>query len=89
MISCLTSFPEDVVTTTLAPNMLITETPEEGRELAIKLARSSIKATQPDAEVRKALRPVYAGDASDLIAVAQVVATEFATIAAANQYWRR
>jgi hypothetical protein len=47
------------------------------------------KATQPDAEVRAALRPVYATNASDLIAVAQVIATEFATIAAANQYWRR
>jgi hypothetical protein len=74
--------------TTEAPNMLVTATPEEGRELAIKLARSSIKATQPDAEVRAKLRPAYAENATDLIAVAQVVATEFATIAAANQYWR-
>ena len=68
---------------------LITETAEEGRALAVALARSSIKATQPDADVRKALRPDYANNASDLIAVAQVIATEFATIAAANEYWRR
>ncbi|MFC4950369.1 hexameric tyrosine-coordinated heme protein [Pseudonocardia sp. GCM10023141] len=77
------------MTTTIAAGMLITETAEEGRELAIKLARSSIKATQPDADVRKALRPDYAGSATDLIAVAQVIATEFATVAAANGYWRR
>lgn len=62
--------------------------PGEGREPAIKLARSSIKATQPDADARKDLRPLYAGT-SDLIAAAQVIATEFATIATANQYWRR
>jgi hypothetical protein len=69
-------------------NMLLTETPELGRELAIKLARSSVKATQPDAEVRGRLRPVYAESADSLIAVAHVVAVEFATIAAANEYWR-
>ncbi|MCK9247826.1 MAG: hexameric tyrosine-coordinated heme protein [Solirubrobacteraceae bacterium] len=72
---------------TATDNMLMTETPEAGRELAIKLARLSIKATQPDADVRGALRPDYAENATDLIAVAQVIATEFATIAAANRYW--
>jgi hypothetical protein len=77
------------MTTTTVKSMLITDTAEEGRELAIKLARSSIKATQPDAEVRGRLRPEYANSAGGLIAVAQVVATEFATIAAANDYWRR
>jgi hypothetical protein len=47
-----------------------------------------IKATQPDASVREKLRPIYAEDAAMLIAVGQVVATEFATIAAANNYWK-
>ncbi len=69
-------------------NSLITKTPEEGRELAIKMSRLIIKATQPDAEIREKLRPIYAEDAAMLIAVGQVVATEFATIAAANNYWR-
>jgi Hexameric tyrosine-coordinated heme protein (HTHP) len=69
-------------------NSLITATPEEGRALAVKLARLSVKATQPDGDVRQRLRPVYAQNADSLIAVAQVVATEFATIAAANGYWR-
>ncbi|SDX53276.1 hexameric tyrosine-coordinated heme protein [Aequorivita viscosa] len=69
-------------------NSLITKTPEEGRQLAVKMARLVIKVTQPDAEVREKLRPVYAEDAAMLLAVGQVVATEFATIAAANNYWR-
>jgi hypothetical protein len=77
------------VSAAVTSTTLITETAEEGRALAVALARSSIKATQPDADVRKALRPDYANNASDLIAVAQVIATEFATIAAANEYWRR
>ncbi|MFV0571270.1 MAG: hexameric tyrosine-coordinated heme protein [Xanthomarina gelatinilytica] len=69
-------------------NSLITKTPEEGRQLAIKMARLIIKVTQPDAEIREKLRPEYAEDAGLLIAVGQTVATEFATIAAANNYWR-
>ncbi|RLS92690.1 MAG: hypothetical protein DWI10_04910 [Planctomycetota bacterium] len=69
-------------------NSLITKTPEEGRMLAIKMARLIIKVTQPDAAVRESLRSVYAEDAGMLIAIGQTVATEFATIAAANNYWK-
>jgi len=69
-------------------NSLITNTPEEGRQLAVKMARLIIKITQPDPAMREKLRPDYAEDAGLLIAVGQVVATEFATIAAANNYWR-
>lgn len=78
------------MTTTLIPNnTLITDTPEEGRALAIKMSRLVIKATQPDEAARNRLRDVYAKDALMLIQVGQVVATEFATIAAANNYWRK
>ena len=74
---------------TLVPgNSLVTATPEEGRQLAIKMARLIIKATQPDETVRKKLRDVYANDASMLLQVGHIVALEFATIAAANRYWR-
>ena len=69
-------------------NTLITATPEEGRQLAVKMSRLIIKATQPDAEIREKLRPVYAEDAAMLIAIGQTVAIEFSTIAAANNYWR-
>lgn len=68
---------------------LITSTPMEGRELAIKLARKSVAAIQRDAETRKKLRPAYAEDTAQLIASAQVIALEFQTIAAANNYWRK
>ncbi len=77
------------MTVALVPeNTLITATPEEGRKLAMKMARLIIKATQPDETVRNRLRDVYANDAQMLLQVGQVVATEFATIAAANNYWR-
>jgi len=67
---------------------LITETPAEGRELAIMMARKTIATLQPDADVRAELRPAYADDASKLMEAGQIVAIEFATIAAANNYWR-
>ena len=68
---------------------LITDTPQEGYDLAVKLSRVSVKMTQQDAEVRDRLRAVYAEDSDALIAVSQVVATHFATVAAANKYWRK
>lgn len=67
---------------------LITQTPMEGRELAIKLARKSIAAIQTDSEIRKKLRVDYANDTKQLIASANVIALEFQTIAAANNYWK-
>lgn len=69
-------------------NTLITPTPEAGRELAIMLARKTIGAMQTDADVRAGLRPMYANDPDSLTAAAHVVAVEFATVAAANDYWR-
>lgn len=78
------------MTTTLIPNnTLITATPEEGRALAVKLSRLIIKVTQPDEAARNIMRDVYANDPAMLISISQVVATEFATIAAANNYWRK
>lgn len=67
---------------------LHTASPQEGYDLAVKLSRVAVKLTQPDAEVRDRLRPEYAEDADALIAASQVVATHFATVAAANDYWR-
>lgn len=69
-------------------NSLITDTPEQGRELAIALARRTVKSIQPDVEALKAGRPDYANNPDSLTAAAQVVAIEFQTIAAANNYWR-
>ncbi|MBT2571141.1 hexameric tyrosine-coordinated heme protein [Planococcus sp. ISL-110] len=66
---------------------LKTNTPEEGYELAVKLARKAVGMTQPDENVRKKLRPVYANDANSLTFASQVVAINFQTVAAANNYW--
>ncbi len=67
---------------------LITETPEQGFQLAIFLARKAVKATQPNKEILFQLREVYSKNADSLIAASQVVAIHFQTIAAANNYWR-
>ncbi len=67
---------------------LITTTPEEGFDLAIKLSRMAVKKTQPDDDVRSRLRPEYANSADSLTQVSGVVATNFQTIAQANGYWR-
>lgn len=68
---------------------LLTPTPEDGYALAVRLSRTAVKLTQPSAEVRERVRAVYAEDFGALIAISQVVATNFQTVAAANGYWRR
>lgn len=67
---------------------LITKTPQEGFELAITLARKGVAYTQPSAEARAKLRDIYSNDADSLTAASQVVAINFQTVAAANNYWR-
>lgn len=67
---------------------LITETPQQGFELAIKMARMGVKYTQPDAGVRDKLRDKYANDPDSLTAASQVIAVNFQTVAAANNYWK-
>jgi hypothetical protein len=67
---------------------LITATPQEGRSLAFAIARHTIHNMQPDLDVLKGGRPNYAANPDSLIAASQVVAIEFQTIAAANNYWR-
>jgi len=68
---------------------LITATPEEGRALAINMARHMIHNIQPDLDVLMGGRPNYSANPDSLIAASQVVAIEFQTIAAANNYWRK
>ncbi len=67
---------------------LITATPEEGRALALAIARHTIHNIQPDLDVLKEGRLKYGVNPDSLIAASQVVAIEFQTIAAANNYWR-
>ena len=52
------------------------------------ILRLVVEATQHDTIVRDMLRPQYAEDPAILIKISEVVMVEFATIAAANNYWR-
>lgn len=67
---------------------LITATPKEGFELALKLSRLGVSQTQHDKSVLKAGRPVYAENPELLIQVSQTVAIHFQTVAQANNFWR-
>ena len=67
---------------------LITNTPEDGYELAIKLSRMAVKQTQPDDAVRERLRPDYANNADSLTPASQIVGTNFQTVAQSNDFWR-
>ncbi len=67
---------------------LITADANEGRALAFTLARHAVHNIQPDLDVLVAGRPAYSASPDSLIAASHVVAVEFATIAAANDYWR-
>ena len=67
---------------------LVTDTPEEGYDLAVTLARKAVGMIQPDPEVKKRLRPIYAENADSLTMASHVVAVHFQTVATANNYWK-
>jgi hypothetical protein len=67
---------------------LVTETPAQGFDLAISMAREAVTTTQTDTEILFALRPHYSRDPESLIHVSGVVAQYFAIVAEANDYWR-
>jgi len=67
---------------------LITETPQEGFELAITLSRKGVGYIQGDGEVKKRLREDYANNADSLTLASQVIAINFQTVAAATNYWK-
>jgi hypothetical protein len=84
----LTAAQQEMSAQEEAPLSLITATPEEGFQLALRLSRKGVTETQRDKEVLKTLRPAYAHDPNSLIAASHVVAVHFQTIATANDYWR-
>jgi len=67
---------------------LITKTPLEGRNLAIKIVRKTIGTIQRDPEIKRAVRKKYQDNPQLLMYAAELVAIEFKTIAIANNYWR-
>lgn len=86
---CLTTFITPAAFAEQWLTTLETATPQEGYELAIKLSRMAVKFTQPSAQKRTEVRAEYKTDADSLIAAAQTVATNYQTVAAANNYWRK
>ena len=78
----------DEALTKIPGGTLITETPEQRRALAFDIARHTIHNMQPDLDVLMGGRPNYSTTPESLIAASHVVALEFQTIAAANDYWR-
>ncbi len=67
---------------------LITDTPQQGFELAVKLARKGVEYVQPSADIREQLRDAYENNANSLMQNSQVIATHYQTISAANDYWK-
>jgi len=68
---------------------LNTNTPQEGFELAVKLSRLAVMVSQSSDDNRHGARPAQPNDASQLIGAAHVIALNFQTIAAANDWWRQ
>lgn len=67
----------------------MTPTPEEGGLCpGHHTVCMAVKMTQPDDNIRGELRADYAEDTDSLTAVSQVVATNYQTVAQANNYWR-
>lgn len=67
---------------------LITDTPLQGRQLAITLVRRTIGSIQRDADAKQRVRERYEEDPALLMQAAAMVTAEFRIIAEANDYWR-
>ena len=67
---------------------LITDTPLQGRQLAITLVRKTIGEIQRDADAKQRVREKYEEDPEMLMQAAAMVTAEFRIIAEANDYWR-
>ncbi|MDQ0561311.1 hypothetical protein QO004_003104 [Rhizobium mesoamericanum] len=67
---------------------LETETPLEGLGLAAKLSWEMIRMVQPSKGIRDRLLAIYEDDAESILLACQVIAVNFQSIAAANEYWR-
>jgi hypothetical protein len=68
---------------------LITETPLEGRMLAITIVRKTIGTVQTDKDAKHRVRKIYAEDPMMLMRTVELVNMEFRIIAEANNYWRK
>jgi hypothetical protein len=67
---------------------LNTDTPQEGFELAVKLSRLGMMVSQTSEDGRGRAHPIESDSVTQLIQIAHVIALNFQTIAAANDWWR-
>jgi hypothetical protein len=67
---------------------LNTNTPQEGFELAVKLSRLAVMVAQSHEDDSQRTRPLRQDGDPQLIGAAHVIALNFQTIAAANDWWR-
>jgi hypothetical protein len=67
---------------------LSTNTAQGGFELAVKLSRLAVMVSQSSDDSHQGARPMQPDDASQLVGAAHVIALNFQTIAAANDWWR-
>jgi hypothetical protein len=67
---------------------LETGSPQEGIELAVKLSRLGMMLSQWSSDMRKESRAAQKYSRAQCIAAAHVIALNFQTIAAANDWWR-
>ena len=68
---------------------LETRSPQEGIELAVKLSRLGMVLSQSSGDMRKESRSALKSSRALCIAEAHVIALNFQTIAAANDWWRK
>ena len=68
---------------------LNTNTPQEGFELAVKLSRLAMMIAQSYDDDSQPTCPTQRDGASQLVGAAHVIALNFQTIAAANDWWRQ
>jgi hypothetical protein len=67
---------------------LNTSTPQEGFELAVKLSRLAMMVSRSSDDDGQGTRQIQGDDVLQLIQAAHVIALNFQTIAAANDWWR-
>lgn len=67
---------------------LLTGSPQRGFELATRISSMMMEVVQPSDEIRDRLLAIYEDDAESVLSACHVIAVNFQTIAAANNYWR-
>jgi hypothetical protein len=71
-----------------AVSTLLTDTPQQGFDLAARVSWEMVKVVQPSKEMRERVLAIYGDDAEYVLKACQIIAANFQMIAVANDYWR-